>query len=234
MKKSVFIALAVSFLLIGFIPAQSAKVTAQVSPITIIDWVAGAGAPATGPWQNILVNTLHTSQQKDLFVDVSLEVGLYTKTLVKSKLGDMDSALAQAGVEVRVLIDPGTTKERVAYPGAVVFGRRTQTLSAVFQGLIADCLSVDPETGNVIVDEECVEPEELELILDTMNANAFNFVLDDLGSGDHTVQVQARITVGGALGGTALGSFEAKALVGKGAVSVEEVRMIKGEDFVIQ
>ena len=56
MKKSIFIALAVSFFLISFVPAQSSKVTAQVSPITIIDWVAGAGAPTAGAWPSGLAN----------------------------------------------------------------------------------------------------------------------------------------------------------------------------------
>jgi hypothetical protein len=80
----------------------------------------------------------------------------------------------------------------------------------------------------VNIDWDCVEYEEIELVLDTLSANAFNFVADDMGAGMHTVQVQARVG-----GGVSYqnGSASAKALVGKGAVTVEEVRMIKDEVF---
>jgi len=59
--------------------------------------------------------------------------------------------------------------------------------------------------------------------VDTLEASAFFFVLDDLGAGDHNVIVQARID-------TAVSSVdaEAKGVIGKGAVTVEEVRLLKG------
>jgi len=41
-------------------------------------------------------------------------------------------------------------------------------------------------TGAIIIDPTCVQPEQLELILKTMNANAFNFIVKDLGPGVHT------------------------------------------------
>jgi hypothetical protein len=115
------------------------------------------------------------------------------------------------------------------YPGEVVFCRRTQTLTALFGGIL-NC--TDTNGDDVITVDECnLTPEELELVLDTMNANSFNFVLDDLGSGVHTVAVQARISTKEEAGA---GVADAKATIGKGSVTVESVRMIKNEDFLLE
>ncbi|HXG64255.1 MAG TPA: hypothetical protein VNO70_04050 [Blastocatellia bacterium] len=225
------ISLAYSSLPFGRSAAQSgtpaSKAAVQTGNIAVMQGQLGPGNTTT-PWQTILETIIKTSQQKDLFIDVSMEVGLYTRTLARSKNGDADGSSSTAGVEVRVLVDGAP-----AQPGDVVFGRRTQTLTATFQGIIEGCLSVDPNTGAVIIDPECVTPEELELILDTMNANAFSFVLDDVGTGVHTVEVQARINLAGALTGTQLGETEAKATIGKGTVAVQEVRLVKGTDITL-
>jgi hypothetical protein len=55
-------------------------------------------------WTTILSNNLKTANQKDLFVDVSLECGLYTSTKVASS-GKTDTSVADAGVQVQVLVD---------------------------------------------------------------------------------------------------------------------------------
>jgi hypothetical protein len=209
----------------------SSKSAVQTGNINVMEGLLGPGNTTTA-WDTILETNLRTSQQKDLVMDVSAEIGLLTRTLVRSKNGDADGASATAGVEVRILIDAGTPAQRTAYPGVVVFGRRTQILTAIFQGLIEGCLTVDDD-GNVIIDEDCVEPEELELILRTMNANAFTFALDDLGAGIHNVQVQARIVLANELLGTQQGEVEAKALIGKGTVAVQEVRLVKDADITL-
>jgi hypothetical protein len=46
------------------------------------------------------------------------------------------------------------------------------------------------------IDEDCLQPETLELVLDTMTATSFNFIETDLGSGVHTVEVQTSIATG--------------------------------------
>ncbi len=197
----------------------SSKATAKVGDICVLDKISSGESAKIGPWQSVLKNTLKTPNQKDLFISVSMEVGLLTRTLVSSKNGTSDTSKADAGVEVRVLVD-GVE----ALPGVVIFGRRTQTLTATFQGLIDGCLSIDPLTGGIVLDPDCVQPEELELILKTMNANAFNFIIQDLRSGVHTIDVQARIN----LEATAqAGASAARALIGKGSMTVEEVRLIQ-------
>ena len=174
-----------------------------------------------------------TANDKELVIDVSLECGLYTDTLVASKGGKKETAVAESSVQVRVLIDG----EYAAEPGIVTFCRRSQTLMATFQGLLEGedengdpivCLSADPDTGDITIDEDCLRPEEVQLILDTTNANAFNFVAFDLAAGGegHTIEVQSKIssnTDGTSDGGTA----SANAVIGKGSAIVYETRFAK-------
>jgi hypothetical protein len=203
----------------------SAKAACQVANITLID-----GSTQTD-WTTLLCNRIKTANQKDLFVDVSFECGLYTQTLVRSKGGVKDTSTAEAIVKVRVLVDG-----EPAFPGDVVFSRRMQELSATLQGIINDDALILVDTDGdgipdaVQIDEDLLTPEEIELILDTMTANSFNFVLNDLSSGVHTIEVQAKIdTATSAQEGTA----SATATIGKGSVTVEEVRLIKDDDIVL-
>src|SRR5262245_12076216 len=76
----------------------SAKATAAISQTQLVTATAAAG------WDTILSNTLHTANQKDLFVDVSLESGLMTRTVASSKGGHRDTSVASAEVRVRCLI----------------------------------------------------------------------------------------------------------------------------------
>ena len=197
----------------------SSKATAKVGNINILSDTSSAEGSKIGDWQFILINSLKTPNQKDLFIGVSLEVGLLTNTLVKSKMGTVDTSMADASVEIRVLVDG-----KEAAPGIVIFGRRTQTLTATLQGLIDGCMTADALTGNVVIDPDCVQPEQIGLILKTMNANAFNFITQDLTSGVHQVQVQARINLESS---AQAGSSLARALIGKGSMTVEEVRLIQ-------
>jgi hypothetical protein len=207
----------------------SAKATVQLGNINVMDARLGA-AKTTSPWQTIMSGSMKTSSQKDMIVTASMEVGLYTRTLVSSKNGTSDTSSALAGVEVCVVMDEGTPNERTAYPGTVVMGRRSQQLTAVFQGLIDGCLTTDPLTGSVIIDPLCVRPETLELVLDTMNANSFTFALDDMGSGVHTMKVKARMVMNTTV---QTGDVEARCTIGKGSMMVEEVRLLKGLDITL-
>src|SRR5438034_7439235 len=110
----------------------SAKVTAKTANLTLLPETAG-----TGGWQTVLANTIKTSNQKDLFISASFEVGLFTQTKVTSKNMVSDTSTATANVQVRVLLDG-----KVVEPGQVVYGRRTQTLSATLEGAIAGCLTL--------------------------------------------------------------------------------------------
>jgi len=211
-------------LVIGTADAQnqpSSKVTAKTANITLLEKTTGTGA-----WKPLLFNTIKTANQKDLFITASLEVGLFTQTLVSSKNLQKDTSTATANVQVRVMVD-GTNAE----PGQVVYGRRTQTLSATLEGAIAGCLSITNLGGfpSIVLDTNCVAPETIELILDSMDAASFSFVAVDVPVGVHTVLVQARIDT---TGSADTGSYSAFGTVGKGTVTVESVRLIKDEDVL--
>ena len=184
-------------------------------------------------WVDVLETTIKTSSQKDLVFDVALQCGIVTDTTVKSSGGTQSAATARANIAVRVLVDGDpaepdnsidATKENAE---GVVFCDRLQTLAAKFAGL--NC-TADLTTGVVT----CTDPEELQLILRTLNANAFNFAKDDVGVGVHSIVVQARAQAsvnfdddasGGALAG-------AEAFAGAGSLLVEEVRLVKGVQIV--
>src|SRR5437867_732539 len=118
MQRFLAAVLAVAFLFTSAsVLAQSSKVTAKTAAINLIPRTTGQGA-----WQTILSNSIKVPNNKDLFVTVSLEAGLFTQTLVSSKGGTKDTSTLQASVHVRVLLDGS----RVVEPGEVVFGSRTQ------------------------------------------------------------------------------------------------------------
>jgi len=236
---------------------RASKATAKVSELALLEWEPEAPSETSsgdmedsipsdsyeGGWTTILAQNIKTPNQKDLIIDVSLETGLYTRTLVKSKRRsaddeDWDTSTAHAKVMVRVGVDgnyatvvPGEEQEAgVAFPRAVTFNEREQTLSAKFMGIFTgECIEVDPDTGDVTIDYACLEPEELDLILNTMSANSFNFIAADLTPGNHVITVEAKIIANGAADE---GEYEAMAMVGQGSVVIEVVRMVKAEDYL--
>lgn len=218
MNRILFAAIAATALFAGSVMAQqaSSKATAKVGDVNILNQTALG-------WTTILENSIKTANQKDLFIDVSLECGLYTQTKVKSA-GNKDTSSAYAGVMVQVLVDG-----EAAYPGPVTFCNRVQTLSATLGGILSNCTDSNGD-GDIDLNDCTLAPEEVELLLDTMNANSFNFILDDLMSGVHTVEVQAAIATSSSSGA---GSASSNATIGNGSVTVEEVRMIQDEDIVL-
>lgn len=222
MKKAIYVAIMFAgialFSATGW--AQSAKNAVQVGQVSL---VSDATTTSTHGWSTIMSSTLHTANQKDLIVGVSLEVGLFTETTVKSKGGSKDESSAEAKVEIMVLVDG-----QPAEPGEVVFARRYQELMAKFGGIIESCTDSNGD-GTIHIETECdVTAEELRLVLDTMGAHAFNFILADLTSGDHSIEVLARITTNSDWD---TGSASAGAVLGKGSVTVQEVRLTKSQDL---
>lgn len=211
MKKLAVFVVALA-LTAGAAQAQSAKSAVQVNYSAVVSATCGSG------WSPIANITIHTSSQKDLVLGASLETTLYTKTLVKSKGGVSDTSTAEAMLKVAVTVDGNDAR-----PGEVTFDRRMQSLMAKFNGICTD-------TGDGIVQySECDNYEELELILDTTAAHHFNFILEDVGTGDHDVTMWGCVDTSGSAQN---GSWDADALAGKGSLTVEEVRLVKGQDVI--
>ena len=218
---SLIVLLAVTFTAVNVYAGPSAKSTAQCGPISMVSWLQSSEGDG---YTSIFTQTIKVPEKKDLFIDVSLECGLTTDTKVMSRQLKRALAEAEATVMVRVMLD----NEEVA-PGEITFARRHQTLIAEFAGDFSECIT---DEGTIVLTDTCVAEETLQLILDTMNANSFNFIAMDVESGIHTIDVQAKLeykTVEGTIDGVG-GEAAANAYLGKGSVTVECVRMMSGED----
>jgi len=223
-KISMALAVALTLALsVGSALAQpSAKVTSQAGDLSVVKF----NSPAT-----IFTQTIKTSEAKDLFVDVSLECGLTTNTKVMSKQLQRAISEADASVKVRVLVDG-----KEALPGEVTFAKRYQGQIAEFAGDISDSLIL--KDGVIVIDEDLIQEEMLALILDTLSAHSFNFVAPSVPVGEHTIVVEANpewTNIGQEYapepGELMYDNVATKAYVGKGSVTVESVRSVKGEDI---
>lgn len=239
-------AVAMAFGFTSAFAGPSAKATAQIGDLSVIDVSGSSNSTSNTGWKTLFTQTIKTPQDKDLFIDVSLECGLTTDTTVMSKKLAKAIATAEAIVEVRVVVDdvPVAVNGNDPADTDITFARREQTLIAEFAGDFSDCMTVDLVTGEVTVDWALVDPEMLQLILDTMQANSFNFVVPDLSAAEHTVKIQAKLsykaygnleqeTINDATVTMAEGEAFAEAYLGNGSVTIETVRMIKGENVVV-
>lgn len=199
-------------------------------------------------WATVLRSQLKTANQKDLFINPSLQCGIVTDTTVKSLNGSLDEAEARGTIRVRVKITAPDGTISYAVPNntgldangamnadGLVYCDRIQTLKAKFSGLNCTAAPYEFTDENQdgiddVVDGSvtCETPEELTLILKTLNATSFNYLAADVSSGVHTIDVEAKtsanvgvISENGSMAG-------AEAFIGAGSVTVEEVRMIKG------
>jgi hypothetical protein len=166
-------------------------------------------------WTSIMNTQIKTSNQKSLFINPSLECGLYTSTTVRSSGGRKDSSNATATIQMQVLVD-GVA----AQPGVVIYCSRSQTLSATLGGILNSCTDTDGD-GTITASECDLTDEEITLVLDTMNASSFNFGAN-VGVGVHDIEVQARISTSTS---AQTGSAAATATIGKGSVVVTEQRL---------
>jgi hypothetical protein len=221
------------------VSAQSAKAAWRYAELVSLG--ANAAGPTTDTgWQSILTTHIKTPNGKELAIGASLQCGLITDTTVRSRNGSLDTAAGQARIKVRIKITrpdgkivyaepdngadlPGDLLGGVEPPSGVTYCDRFQKLEARFSGL--NC-TADLTTGVVT----CLDPEELRLLLKTMDAHHFNFLYANATPGVHTVEVQARAQSKIELGGTMLGAAGAEAFAGAGALSVETIRLIHDAD----
>lgn len=226
--------------------AASSKAIASVSSLTNLSGQSGSRTETA--WTAINVATIRTANQKDLVFDAALQCGLVTDTTVKSRGGNKDGANAVASIRVRIRVDvaDGTTRyampdsdidgtsilvpenEGETDPAGVTYCERLQQLEVQFSGW--DC-TADLEDGAVT----CEEEESVRLLLKTLSAHSFNFVLPDLVPGVHTVTVEAKAIADTNLfdgePGFSLGDGSAEAFVGLGSLDVDEVRFVKDADI---
>jgi hypothetical protein len=241
--KKAFFTLVVGLGAVGFAGSASAqsslpssKATFAYSTLLALPGCASSAGCTDTDWHTVLASQIKMANAKDLLMNASLQCGIVTDTTVKSQnataTSSYDTAEARGTIRVRVKLTDPNGNVSYAQPSSgidatgattagIVYCDRVQTLKAKFSGL--SC-TADLTTGAVT----CASPEELELILKTLNANAFNFVAPNLLSGVYNVEVQARSSVATSTSGTGGSLASANAFVGAGSVSVESVRMIQG------
>ena len=134
------------------------------------------------------LGTIKVPQDKELLVGLSAEVLLYTDTSIKGKDGGTARALAYAAARVTVGACPtGTMTDCViAEPGGVTLNDRFQILEGTLGGVLSECTDSNGD-GIISVDECTLTDEEIGLVLDTLSAHHFNFVLPDMDQGEYDV-----------------------------------------------
>jgi hypothetical protein len=203
----------------------SAKVTIQTSYLNVLGPISASTATTTNitsGWQTVLQQDIKMANNHDLLIGAYFETGLYTSTTVSSKNMITDTSTATASIKIRALVD-GVG----AAPGEVVYGKRTQQLSATLEGAISGCLSVVTNSAGglqIVLNTNCVAPEVISLLQDTVSANSFMFAAPGLSSGQHNIEIQAKID---AMGDNQTGTFTAAGFLGKGALTAESVRVAK-------
>ena len=100
--------------------------------------------------------------------------------------------------------------------------------------VVGTCLYQHADNNNILLDVDCLQEEEVELVLDTMSANAFNFVAPNLKQGVYRVDVWADVDTctGDKIGSCINGDdpdVEARATIGRASLVVDEVRFIQDE-----
>ena len=206
----------------------SAKVTLQTSYVNVLGPITNstAGTNITSGWQTVLQQEIKMANNHDLLINAGFEVGLFTSTTVSSKNMVTDTSTATASIKVRALVDGAE-----AAPGEVTYGKRTQQLSATLEGAIASCLTIATNSAGglqIVLDTNCVSPEVISLLEDSVSANSFLFAAPNLSSGVHDIQIQAKID---ALGDNQNGAFTAAGFVGKGTMTAESVGLAKDPTF---
>jgi hypothetical protein len=161
------------------------------------------------PFQDVLVTKIKPPGGKDLFINVSMETGIFAFPQLDNQAGfALTAAQPDTQLQVRVLFDcldcahPYTV--RLAEPGTVNF-----------DNLFRAVLRVTSSGFDALLDT-----------LDQLGVRTFAFVARDVGVGIHTVRVQARFVTASssfAINGFSFDSVQAR--IGARTVTVEEVML---------
>jgi hypothetical protein len=223
--KKIVVLITAALTVFAFAGVSNAEVSGSKAAANVSSVALFADKGGTHSWDPVLSAKIHTGTQKDLLIGVSLETALYTDTLAKSSGGTKDTSNATAGIQIKVLVDG-----KEAAPGVVTYDKRSQTLSATLGGYFANCTDVNGDGITDLLTECDLLPEEIQLILDTMAAHHFNFVISNLPAGDHSVEVQTEIKSSTS---SQTGSASAYATIGKGSLTIEEIRATNAPDGIV-
>lgn len=163
--------------------------TQDVGPVNVV--------LTSGVWTPLLAADFKKPGEKDLFIAVSLECGLFTGTPV--------DAFADASVIVRVFVDGNLTQ-----PGIVHYCGKTNGLVPPFSGL-ATCTSSSLDSCGFSSDDRAE-------IARNLRAHDFNFLLINIPKGIQHISVQGSVEVGPTAG-------PAFGVIGKGSLEATVVNL---------
>ncbi len=146
------------------------------------------------------------SRSKYLLISASLETALLTGTAVTGGTGKVQTSTATGSIVVRPEVRAPNGALVPVWPPQVTFDERTQTLTANLSGCLTN---VDPATGLPVV--TCTDSESVNLVLNTMSAHSFNFLVTNYGTRTYTVKLNI-----GATGTATNSSIAAHSTVGVG------------------
>lgn len=206
--------------------AQSARHTVRLSELRLLPRVSTltTNQTASGEWKDLLHTTLTTQQRKNLVMVVALETGLHSEaaTPARDRPSPGDAPSARGTVELRLLLDGNPVA-----PGPLVLAESTQNRMTRFGDMLDTCGDIDND-GTVLSGECIFTDEEQRRVLRALDLHAVSFALNDIDAGTHELRVQARITV---TSQGASGPASAGAWIGRGSITVEEVRLVKSFDI---
>jgi hypothetical protein len=129
------------------------------------------------------------SSSKSLMLMGSLEDALYTDTS-NSGGGSKSSSTATGSIVVTPVVTGGRCPAAgcPVYPSSVTFAARSQTLTAN----LGSCTVTSVTNPTEVL--TCTDTDTIELLLSTMSANSFNFLVPNMGEGVYTVNFNVAIT----------------------------------------
>jgi hypothetical protein len=259
MNRLLIAAIAASTLVSSTAMAQSSKFAAtyDTDPV-MVKVTAGVGeslcgvfdgithcARVGGPVAEMDLAQLHVAQWKEILGEVSAQVQLTTFTKVKGKNeGGTTTAIAEGTMRAGMIVaaegdapdcslafglyDEGTNV--FAAPGPVTFASRAQELSV---SVDLDVVGSIPE----VCDAQCIEDNlgiegdvTVALGLDTTAASSFQFIADDLDSGDYDVIACYDLSAFAYVSGVDLDADSvaySKVVLGPRIITAQEVRATK-------
>jgi len=179
-----------------------------------------------------------------LLVTPSMVTGLFTDTKINTTIS---TSSADVGIEVCLTVDD-KTDGILPKGGCVVYDQRFQQLSSGLFGQIASCAVINPVVPLAcMIDSDCASLDtsaatfscvggfcqgvpnacNLDLILSTLSAHSFNFVVSVPG-GQHTVKAVWKLT-----GVNTSGSANVAACTGPGTLTVTQTKVFNNSGAIL-
>ena len=110
---------------------------------------------------------------------------------------------------------------------AIIAGDTLANINTLIEGFGGTAITqaqLDSQETSQQIKDDCLLPEEVRLLLDSMQASTFVFIAP-VGSGTHHVSVKSWVDLGAE---AQEGEASAAATIGLGTVLVEEIRLVRG------